>query len=560
MVLFGTLGNNTTPLYGGGQVRNPANVLVLTAAPSANAVGNPVGTIAVNRTTGTAYMAVLNTGLSGSVTWAVLGGAAADVNTINSNAPIAGNYTLAGTANQITVAQTAGTSTWSIPVAFTAPGSITSTTTIASGTTMTAGTGFTATTGNIVASAGNITATLGSISAATSVTAASFVTSSATVGLTLSDTGLVPTGSNANIDLAIAGKGTGGVIQSRGVVGGDLTIENTNTDNTNGASRAGVELAVGGASSGDPYVNFLVSGAGVYTMGIDNSVSDNFVISANAALGTSNIASWTSAGALTNTAGITATTGNIAATAGTVSGLEGNFSGMNVTFTSSPVLQSALTTGVAPTGATGDVNLMAIEKGVIMEQFILGGGQTIIAPRMSATGLLTSLDLTNTEGAEYNFGAVRSNSPFAYTIGTSAAFFIELAVNAADVGGLDPFSVGFRKAQANDATFTNYTDFATIGARATTAADVCVIQTDLNNGGEVITNTTDAWTDGQTKTFKVLVSAAGVVTYTINGIAPTVTAAFTFDTADVVVPFIRHIFGAATPGAINWVSLRIGFQ
>ena len=120
--------------------------------------------------------------------------------------------------------------------------------------------------------------------------------------------------------------------------------------------------------------------------------------------------------------------------------------------------------------------------------------------------------------------------------------------------------VGFRKVQANDATLTNYTDFATIGARATTAADVCVIQTDLNNAGEVITNTTDAWTDGQTKTFKVLVSAAGVVTYTINALAPTVTAAFTFDTGDVVVPFIRHLFGAATPAAINWVSLRIGFQ
>lgn len=231
----------------------------------------------------------------------------------------------------------------------------------------------------------------------------------------------------------------------------------------------------------------------------------------------------------------------------------------DITLRQSPILQSNANTGAAPSGATGDVNLMCLESGEIMQSFILGAGQTIIAPRMTTTGLLTSLDLTNAEGAEYNFG-VNPNSKHAYTIGTSAAFFIELQVNAADVGGLDPFMVGFRKQQANDATLANYTDFATIGARATTAADVIILQTQLNGGGVVITNTTDAWTDGQTKTFRVNVSGAGVVTYLINGVAPTTTAAFTFDTGDVVSPFIRHLFGATTPAAINWIQLRIGLQ
>lgn len=234
--------------------------------------------------------------------------------------------------------------------------------------------------------------------------------------------------------------------------------------------------------------------------------------------------------------------------------------GTNVTFSQSPILQSSATTGAAPAGTTGAVNLMMLEGGEdIMQQFILGAGQTIIAPRMSTTGLLTSLDLTAAEGAEYNFG-VNPNNKHAYTIGTSRPFYIELKVNAADIGGLDPFLVGFRKQQANDATLTNYTDFATIGARATTAADVVVIATDLNNAGEVYTNTTNAWTDGQTKTFRVNVSGTGVVTYLIDGVAPTVTAAYTFDSGDIVTPFIRHLFGAATPGAINWIYLKIGYQ
>lgn len=144
MPLFGSLGNNTTPLYGGGQVRNPANVIYVSGAPSSNAVGNAVGTVAVDRSTGIAYMAVKNTGLSGSVTWAILGGATAAIATINSNAPIAGNYVLAGTVGQITIAQTAGTSTFTIPSAFIAPGTVAATS------------GFVGSSGASAPSAGNI--------------------------------------------------------------------------------------------------------------------------------------------------------------------------------------------------------------------------------------------------------------------------------------------------------------------------------------------------------------------------------------------------------------------
>ena len=132
----------------------------------------------------------------------------------------------------------------------------------------------------------------------TSVTATSFITSSATVGTTFTNNSMTPTGSDANIDLQVNGKGSGGVIHSRGLVGGDVTVESTNTDNTNGASRGGFEAAVGGATAGDPYVNFLVSGAGSFTMGIDNSDSDNFKISTGTALGTTDDVRLTSAGAL----------------------------------------------------------------------------------------------------------------------------------------------------------------------------------------------------------------------------------------------------------------------
>ena len=65
-----------------------------------------------------------------------------------------------------------------------------------------------------------------------------------------------------------------------------LTV--SNTEATNGASDAQVNITSGGASGGDPAIKFLVTGAGVITMGLDNSDTDAFVWSNNAALGTTN--------------------------------------------------------------------------------------------------------------------------------------------------------------------------------------------------------------------------------------------------------------------------------
>lgn len=327
-------------LGGSGSVGIPGPTIISPRDPvatdlvSPNGGGYQIGQLWQNTTSGSIFEFL------GSATWSeVSQGAGGPITTLTGTTgtanPSGGNIQIAGTANQITTAGSGSAITLTLPSAITTPGSLTTTTTLTAGTgvtastgnisatggsvnagtTMTAGTGITSTTGNIVATAGAVTAGT-TMSATTSMTTASFITSSATLGTTFTDNSITPTGSNSNIDLLVNGKGTGGVIQSRGLVGGDVTVEVTNTDNTNGASRAGFEVAVGGSTAGDPYVNFLVSGAGVYTMGIDNSVSDNFVIAASAALGTSNIVSWTSAGALTNSSSITSTTGNITATSG----------------------------------------------------------------------------------------------------------------------------------------------------------------------------------------------------------------------------------------------------
>lgn len=70
--------------------------------------------------------------------------------------------------------------------------------------------------------------------------------------------------------------------------GGTQLIVAQNNSNT-ASSDAAFRAMAGGTSSGDPYVNFSIGGAGTeFCVGIDNSDSDAFVISASSVLGTTN--------------------------------------------------------------------------------------------------------------------------------------------------------------------------------------------------------------------------------------------------------------------------------
>lgn len=62
-----------------------------------------------------------------------------------------------------------------------------------------------------------------------------------------------------------------------------------NQDATSSTSHSGLHATVGGASSGDPYVQFEVNGISTWRMGVDNSASDAFVLSQGSALGTNNV-------------------------------------------------------------------------------------------------------------------------------------------------------------------------------------------------------------------------------------------------------------------------------
>ena len=86
------------------------------------------------------------------------------------------------------------------------------------------------------------------------------------------------------------------------------------------------------------------------------------------------------------------------------------------------------------------------------------------------------------------------------------------------------------------------------------------IETILNDAGTDSTDTTDAWEDGETHTLEVYVSAAGAVTFKIDGNAPSTTAEFTFDDGDEVIPFFYLLNASDLAGAVLLQAWEVGLQ
>lgn len=211
--------------------------------------------------------------------------------------------------------------------------------------------------------------------------------------------------------------------------------------------------------------------------------------------------------------------------------------------------------GGAATGTAGDNNVLFTQNEAYEWNVI--GTQTILAPSLDAFGLNLVQDNNAGDGIELCAGQT-ALSPLAFTINQDPAFFFQCEFKVQDVSGANPLIIGFRKAQAFDATLSNYTDFAAIGIVGTAAK--IQTETQLASGGVVTTDTTQTATDGAILVLRINVSSTGVVTYQLNGSTPTVVAAFTFAVNTIVIPFIRFVEASdiTTQASINY--FECGYQ
>jgi hypothetical protein len=214
--------------------------------------------------------------------------------------------------------------------------------------------------------------------------------------------------------------------------------------------------------------------------------------------------------------------------------------------------------GAAASGSTGALNILACE-GELHEYHIKGAGQTATVPYTVANGLNVSLDAADDEGLEIVFGgeggASEGYSKLGFTVGTDA-FFCKLKFEIADVSDTDDCALFFRKLEAHEA---NFDDYDTLVSLNVISGDI-KIETMVNDAVATTTDTTNNWADTEEHTLELYVSAAGVVTYQIDGAAPTATAALTLADADVVVPGLFLLHAAASTAGVVLKEFECGRQ
>jgi hypothetical protein len=81
---------------------------------------------------------------------------------------------------------------------------------------------------------------------------------------------------------AINNKAEADFLVTTATAGTDRKLSVTNTDNSNAASHSHNQITTGGAAGGDPYTNYLVTGAGTFSAGIDNSDADKYKVTTGA--------------------------------------------------------------------------------------------------------------------------------------------------------------------------------------------------------------------------------------------------------------------------------------
>jgi hypothetical protein len=124
------------------------------------------------------------------------------------------------------------------------------------------------------------------------------------------------------------------------------------------------------------------------------------------------------------------------------------------------------------------------------------------------------MDQTDNDGVEITNG-ITARSRAAVAVGTSPAVYAKAKLKIGDVSGTDDLAFGFRKAEAYQANVDDYDEMACLNVISGNVVE----ETILNNAATSSTDTTLDWADGGEHTLEVYVSAAGVVTFKVDGTA-----------------------------------------
>ena len=199
------------------------------------------------------------------------------------------------------------------------------------------------------------------------------------------------------------------------------------------------------------------------------------------------------------------------------------------------------------------------------------GSQTLFGPVPEALGMNYTFDDATNEGLE----AFMADEVTGGLIGKSAftsqgpAFFASMKLSVEVPVESDRFAFGMRvvnvgtsgaSATAAD-DFKTHTDLIAIGYDAAAAAPDVDLYARLNSGSIGIDDSAVNYTADSTVTWKVLVSDAGLCSFSIDGTAYAGTnAALTLDSGDIFTPFFQYLKDTTGMAAVTMQQMIVGYQ
>ena len=228
----------------------------------------------------------------------------------------------------------------------------------------------------------------------------------------------------------------------------------------------------------------------------------------------------------------------------------------------SPIVASMQHDGTAASDGAGDTNIWHFVGGNYLYTVPIVG-QTLTNPVATTTGLDVTGDNTNNDGREITSASSlckgQDGRDF-YTVG-GGAFYTKITCTIADISDFDDIRFGFRKNQAFGAAQDDYDDVA--GFKIV-AGDISTIGI-LDDGTEIVTDTTVNITDGSSVTMEIKVDNAGNVTTLLNGDSYPVYSTGTTDlvlaAGEEMCMYWYHLKnGANTALAVQWTALEHGLD
>lgn len=210
---------------------------------------------------------------------------------------------------------------------------------------------------------------------------------------------------------------------------------------------------------------------------------------------------------------------------------------------------AAIDFSAAPTAGM-ELGLSSGKASYEMHISAINGTAVWTLPHVSADGLELNVDDDVTNGitsVELTNG-VTARSKAAMTVGTDAPFFLEATIKIDDISDLTEMFFGWRKAEAYQVDPESYDEMASFNIGKDADGQI-EIHTILNNGTTAETDTTETdWANAGEHTLRIEVDAAGRCKFLLDGAEPAVSASFTFDDGEVIVPFLQILAETGDPG------------